>query len=404
MILTQITKTILQLVSDLAPYFVKKSGDTMTGTLTTTTHGGSWISQTTADVPIEFTPSAVTDGSRYDAFMRGTFTDDSTWALGGIYKKLYLTYFNAGRTENGTDGEVWFDPANSEIGSSSLSLRGPITYRGTKATTDMITFKDNTDDAYGNGIGIGGGGVTAIGGGESASVVLGQYTGGSETMVVANDGDVEVWSNCQSGASSAKKFYFKAGGGIYIPGGRAFDSGDDEGIVIGWAGNWCGLILGSNSGRRSCFYMSGGASGTDKPRWRYNNGSSNYDIYHPARGGTIALVPAVLYNNGTGTNGTVGLSASAASYNHMRIFFKKNGDSQAKSSVDVFSPNGTRFGGVLANSYNGSHGQFLGRSYTISGTSISAYNGSEYFWNTENNAGGKSGSTYYIYRVEAWND
>ena len=124
-------------------------------------------------------------------------------------------------------------------------------------------------------------------------------------------------------------------------------------------------------------------------------------------GGTIALVPAVLYNNGTGTNGSVGLSSSAANFNHMRIFFKKNGDSQARSSVDVFSPNGNRFGGVLVNSYSASGGQFIGRTYTISGTSISAYNGAETYVNTDTGggvSGGKGNSSYYIYRVEAWND
>lgn len=124
--------------------------------------------------------------------------------------------------------------------------------------------------------------------------------------------------------------------------------------------------------------------------------------------GTIALVPNVLYNNGTGTNGTVGLSSSAANFNHMRIFYKKNGDSQAKASIDVFSPNGNRFGGSVVNSYSSSGGQFIGRTYTISGTSISAYNGAESYVNVDtaggNASGGKGNSSFYIYRVEAWND
>lgn len=56
--------------------------------------------------------------------------------------------------------------------------------------------------------------------------------------------------------------------------------------------------------------------------------------------GTIAIVPTQLYNNATGTTGTVTLSATAADYNHMRIYMQTtDGDNQV-SAVDVYSPNG----------------------------------------------------------------
>lgn len=68
--------------------------------------------------------------------------------------------------------------------------------------------------------------------------------------------------------------------------GRPYGSGDDEGIVVAPAANgYAGLTLGSNSGRRSVFYLpSSGA-----PFWRYNDETTSYNISHPGKTGTIAL-------------------------------------------------------------------------------------------------------------------
>lgn len=67
--------------------------------------------------------------------------------------------------------------------------------------------------------------------------------------------------------------------------GRIYNDGDDEGIIINPASNGqAGLILGTHNGERSVFYLKKGY-----PFWRYNNGSTNLDIYHPKKSGTIAL-------------------------------------------------------------------------------------------------------------------
>lgn len=67
--------------------------------------------------------------------------------------------------------------------------------------------------------------------------------------------------------------------------GRVYNGGDDEGIIIKPASNgYAGLILGTHNGERSVFYLK-----KDNPFWRYNNGSTNLDIYHPKKSGTIAL-------------------------------------------------------------------------------------------------------------------
>ena len=70
--------------------------------------------------------------------------------------------------------------------------------------------------------------------------------------------------------------------------GRYQGSGDDEGILIGQASNgYAGLILGDPSNRRSVFYLNNDT--TKNPWWRYNNGTSSFDISHPGKNGTIAL-------------------------------------------------------------------------------------------------------------------
>lgn len=68
--------------------------------------------------------------------------------------------------------------------------------------------------------------------------------------------------------------------------GRTQNSGDDEGLVINkCSNNYAGLILGSPDGVRSVFYL----TSDNNALWRYNNGSSSFDINHPKKAGTVAL-------------------------------------------------------------------------------------------------------------------
>ena len=68
----------------------------------------------------------------------------------------------------------------------------------------MIEFIDNSSDEYGNGIAIGGGGLTIIGGGESADVVKSTSTrGGDERLILANDGAIDIYTNCKNGIDKA---------------------------------------------------------------------------------------------------------------------------------------------------------------------------------------------------------
>lgn len=124
-----------------------------------------------------------------------------------------LTIGNTGKSVNGGGNVSW---SLSEIGAAASNhthsylplsggaMTGNISYRGSKATYKMIEFIDNSSDAYGNGIAIGGGGLTIIGGGESADAVKStSTTGGDERLILANDGAIDIYTNCQNGIDKA---------------------------------------------------------------------------------------------------------------------------------------------------------------------------------------------------------
>lgn len=124
-----------------------------------------------------------------------------------------LTIGNTGKSVNGRGNVSW---SLSEIGAAASNhthsylplsggtMTGNISYRGSKATYKMIEFIDNSSDAYGNGIAIGGGGLTIIGGGESVDVVKStSTTGGDERLILANDGAIDIYTNCQNGIDKA---------------------------------------------------------------------------------------------------------------------------------------------------------------------------------------------------------
>ena len=114
-----------------------------------------------------------------------------------------------------------------------------------------------------------------------------------------------------------------------------------------------------------------------------------------------ALKPTVLYNNASGTNGTVTLSESAANYNHMCIYFMSGDGDNQRTAALVYDPNGKTATLVSANPQSGGGVWINAAKYRISGTSMTVVT------NTNGYAGGSSTSTtavIRVIRVEAWND
>lgn len=129
------------------------------------------------------------------------------------------------------------DAANTYLKLSGGAMTGNIRYKGSKNTDDMITFVDNNADTYGNGICIGGGGLTIIGGGESANAVLSQHTsGGDEYMIVANDAAIDFFSNLQNGWDSRKAGSFDTSG-YWNGAGFKKDNSSDSYVLLGGGGH-----------------------------------------------------------------------------------------------------------------------------------------------------------------------
>lgn len=129
------------------------------------------------------------------------------------------------------------DAANTYLKLSGGAMTGNIRYKGSKSTYDMITFVDNNADIYGNGICIGGSGLTIIGGGESANAVLSQHTsGGDEYMIVANDAAIDFFSNLQNGWNSRKAGSFDTSG-YWNGAGFKKDNSSDSYVLLGGGGH-----------------------------------------------------------------------------------------------------------------------------------------------------------------------
>lgn len=84
-------------------------------------------------------------------------------------------------------------------------------YKPNEQNREIIKFLPGLDhnetQGWGNGIAIGGGGLTLIGSGEAKNTILNSnlYTYASETLVLASDQNIDFYVGIQSGISSGKK-------------------------------------------------------------------------------------------------------------------------------------------------------------------------------------------------------
>ena len=177
-------------------------------------------------------------------------------------------------------------------GDLAFSGTAAISYAGTHNTIQAIKFIDNTADANGNGIAIGSGGQTIIGGGESSNVMKNEAgTGGSETMWVGNDGNVNILTNLQNGWANRKDFSFSSGGTFTAP-GEIYSAALAPEIT-----NKCtdvDLTLANNGGttRNTWFRI-----------WDKNNKYAYYTgVAINANGNVAAYMTARNYKTGTTTN------------------------------------------------------------------------------------------------------
>lgn len=145
-----------------------------------------------------------------------------------------------------------------------------------------------------------------------------------------------------------------------------------------------------------------GAQVGDRVRVLYLGTEAMVDAVR-ATGAWTPWEPDVLYDNPVGDRGTISLSASAAGYTHMRIYYCSNDSTYG--SVDVLEPDGKRVSLIQATpNTNGIPTYVKYRCVLISGTSISTWDGGRYS-EVQTNANGLSTSNInnlFITHVEAW--
>lgn len=127
---------------------------------------------------------------------------------------LYATITDVVYTTN----KLTFQPSTGSLYTAgTISMAGTgISYIGSKSTNEMIHFINNTSDAYGNGIRIGGGGAVIIGAGESAASLESALSigGGTETTYITSDGNIEFYTACDT-IANRKRVYIDTNGYVY---------------------------------------------------------------------------------------------------------------------------------------------------------------------------------------------
>lgn len=226
---------------------ISKSGTTISvtkGTTFLTSHQSlaSYLTKTDAASLYQPKGNYLTAHQSLDGYVNAITTSGSGNAITSVTKSGKTVTFTKGATFLTSHQSLSAylksaDAANTYLKLSGGAMTGNIRYKGSKNTYDMITFVDNNADTNGNGICIGGGGLTIIGGGESASEALKQHTsGGDENMIIANDNAIDFFSNVQNGWNSRKAGSFDTSG-YWNGAGFKKDNSSDSYVLLGGGGH-----------------------------------------------------------------------------------------------------------------------------------------------------------------------
>ena len=115
-----------------------------------------------------------------------------------------------------------FNATNNVTGAltnvTDITMTGAIKYQGSKKTFDMISFINNPENEYGNGIRVGGGGVVVVGAGESTNTVFtgAGAKGDTETLFLTSDQDMRLLVGQNSGYAAQRGMIITASGNVGI--------------------------------------------------------------------------------------------------------------------------------------------------------------------------------------------
>ena len=123
-----------------------------------------------------------------------------------IFNKSVVVY-------DGNLGNESYPWNNIYLGNRTGTANADIILHSSKANNTLIRFLVNTSNSDGQGIRIGGGGLTIIGGGESAATVQSGtgYASDAEQMLVTNDSSIKFYPNQQSGYTASALIEMTAG-------------------------------------------------------------------------------------------------------------------------------------------------------------------------------------------------
>lgn len=203
---------------------VAKAGDSMSGVLNFANSG--------------FDANVWSGGKGYTTAtaIQGTMAANDSWFIRGYgtasdagyleiatgdngNEPIYVSQYSGGSPGNTAATRqktlTLLDSSGNTIIPGTLTT-GDIYYQGTKTKTRMIRFIDNATGTDGNGIAIGGNGLVIVGAGESVSYLANaETTGGTETLRLASDGNIEFYASFQSGVvDDAKKMIFNTSGDL----------------------------------------------------------------------------------------------------------------------------------------------------------------------------------------------
>lgn len=114
-----------------------------------------------------------------------------------------------------------------------------------------------------------------------------------------------------------------------------------------------------------------------------------------------AMRPDVLYSNATGSDNITTLSASAANYTHMRIYFKSNDGYY--SSVDAINPNGKSVSVIIPSQPSSTQVYIKNSVFKIDAKSIKVGPHGEFDLTNNGAVRVRGDSNIKVVRVEAWN-
>ena len=236
------------------------------------------------------TTDGLSDGGIYHGILHWRSYGQAADDLTGGYP-IQIAYTSNGRlwTRIATSNTAW---GNWKKIARTEDI--PTTYAGSSSAggdaTRALKLKDYNGDYYDIYCGYSGASLNV---GEITAIV-GTKTNGSKLYYKdVQKSTLQTWLGLGARAYDNTSYLPITGGTLTgnlngttaIFGGRIYNSGDDEGILIKKApNNWAGLILGSTDSDRSCFYL-----GPNGAFWKYVENGSEGLVQHPRKNGTMAL-------------------------------------------------------------------------------------------------------------------